>query len=359
MDTPDATGLFAVRRAARGIWRAARDDWRRMEKPRAIEDVGDTWLIRPLGFLLVQALRHTPITPNAVSLLSVVVAWASAWAFYRATVEGGAVAPAVVGVGLLLLYSALDSADGQLARLTGRFSEIGRVLDGVCDNLAFLAVYVAILAGYVGRGGEHPVLVTALGVAAVGSHSLQAAASEYQRMLYLHHVHDSTVVHDEEPARLRRREGRGRVERPGRVRWQQPLRRLFDLLQLRYAVVQRALCGSSHELWQRIEAARRQRQPEARAALEQRAAAAYRDQQRPMLPWWALLGSNAHKLGIAVAAFLPPLTPSGASPSPWWAGLGMAWFFLFDLALDVVLAALLAAQSRLDRRLAAAIAPQR
>ena len=51
---------------------------------------------------------------------------------------------------LLILYSILDSADGQLARMTGQVTELGRVLDGVGGYLTHAAIYIAIV------GGRHP-----------------------------------------------------------------------------------------------------------------------------------------------------------------------------------------------------------
>ena len=46
----------------------------------------------------------------------------------------------------------VDSADGQLARMTGQMSEFGRVLDGVSGYVTHVAVYLAIVALIVRAG---------------------------------------------------------------------------------------------------------------------------------------------------------------------------------------------------------------
>ena len=123
-------------------------DYRRMAKPRAVEEVGDIYLIRPLGFLFVQLLRRTPATPTMVSVLAVLAGWWSAWLYFESNRLGMVPALAALGGLALLLHSALDSADGQLARLKSMQTPLGRVVDGFCDNLSFLAIYVAIVLGH-------------------------------------------------------------------------------------------------------------------------------------------------------------------------------------------------------------------
>jgi len=125
-----------------------RSDYQRMSKPREIEEVWDIYLIRPAGFLLVQLFRRTPITPNGVSALAILAGWWSAYYFYRAGAAGNAARYSCLAAALLFLHSALDSADGQLARVTGKGSAWGRTIDGISDNLAFIGVYFGVLLGH-------------------------------------------------------------------------------------------------------------------------------------------------------------------------------------------------------------------
>ena len=50
----------------------------------------------------------------------------------------------ILGVVLLMFANFCDSTDGQMARLTGKKTLVGRVLDGLSGDVWFLFIYVAI-----------------------------------------------------------------------------------------------------------------------------------------------------------------------------------------------------------------------
>ena len=50
----------------------------------------------------------------------------------------------IVGVLLICLSVVFDVCDGQVARLTKRYSNFGRTLDGLMDSLVYIAIYVAL-----------------------------------------------------------------------------------------------------------------------------------------------------------------------------------------------------------------------
>lgn len=91
---------------------------------------------RPLGDLIVTALLPTRVLPQHLTLGYTVVGLLAAGLF----AAGGHVQGVAAGL-LLLLKSALDAADGSLARARGRPSRTGRYLDSLCDFLVNLAVY--------------------------------------------------------------------------------------------------------------------------------------------------------------------------------------------------------------------------
>lgn len=314
-------------------WEQIRRDYRAMAKPRAIEEVGDLYLIRPFGFLLVQLFRHTPLTPTAVSVLAVLAGWLAAWLYFESARRGVVPALAALAALAFLLHSALDSADGQLARLKKLFTPLGRIIDGFCDNLAFGAIYVAIILAQHERAPEHTLAVALLAVAGGMSHSLQTALVEYQRTLYLFCVHGKPDILESRPHELRERVPRG---------W---FARLLEALHNNYYRQQRFLLPSTVRL-ERLLISRFDRDPAGFAALGPR----FERSHRTILPRWALLASNSHKLGVAAAAFVPVVGTS------FWAGLGIGWFFVYDLALNLLLAALIAAQPRVDDPLAAELA---
>lgn len=97
---------------------------------------------RPVGRVLAVAAYRLGLSPNQVTLLSAAVTLGG-------MVVLGAAAPSWgsgVAVALLLaLGFALDSADGQVARLTGRGSPAGEWLDHVVDAGKMTLLHAAVL----------------------------------------------------------------------------------------------------------------------------------------------------------------------------------------------------------------------
>ena len=93
----------------------------------------------------------------------------------------------IAGTLFMVGWHIMDGADGQLARLTGRTSEIGKVIDGLCDHLGFGMVYVALALSL---QPEYGVWIWLLALAAGLSHAVQAGALEFHRDSYDCWVHD-------------------------------------------------------------------------------------------------------------------------------------------------------------------------
>src|SRR5258706_12046514 len=95
-------------------------------KPLEVEEPIDVYIHRPLSYLLARACFRLPISPDFITLSSIVFGLASAAALL-------ATFPHHLQVGGLLLFGSavLDCADGQLARMRGTSSMFGRMLDGV------------------------------------------------------------------------------------------------------------------------------------------------------------------------------------------------------------------------------------
>lgn len=124
-------------------------------------------------------------SPNAVSLLGMISALIASWCFYHyhSTVMS------ILGALFLLGWHVLDGADGQLARMTGKTSELGKVIDGLCDHLGFGMVYVALGLALQPAFGPW---VWLLALAAGLSHVVQAGALEFHRDSYDCWVHGKT-----------------------------------------------------------------------------------------------------------------------------------------------------------------------
>ena len=107
----------------------------------------DTWIHRVARACVAAPLAGTPITPNHLTALRLVLGLAAAAAF--ASGERGLV---LAGCALFPVSMLLDRADGELARLTGRTSRFGHVFDvaadAVCDCLVLVAARHGVFGGW-------------------------------------------------------------------------------------------------------------------------------------------------------------------------------------------------------------------
>jgi phosphatidylglycerophosphate synthase len=109
--------------------------YRRTRKPKDI--LWNRFVARPLAAVLLVPLRATRITPNQITLATLVVfaAGAAMLAFcpgWRAL---------IIATAVIELSYVLDCVDGQLARLKGTSSPVGAHLDFLMDELkAFLLI---------------------------------------------------------------------------------------------------------------------------------------------------------------------------------------------------------------------------
>jgi phosphatidylglycerophosphate synthase len=112
------------------------------QKSRAGVSLYSRYINRPLGRVLAATAASAGASPNAVTAAS-----ASATVLGLVVLVLGPVgwATGVAVAGLLMLGFALDSADGQVARLTGRGSLAGEWLDHVVDSGKMVAVHAAVL----------------------------------------------------------------------------------------------------------------------------------------------------------------------------------------------------------------------
>jgi hypothetical protein len=109
----------------------------------------------------------------------------ASWCFYNYQ----SITMSILGLVFMTGWHVLDGADGQLARLTGKTSEFGKVIDGLCDHLGFGMVYVALALALQPQYGTS---IWLLAIAAGLSHALQAGALEFHRDNYDCWVHGNT-----------------------------------------------------------------------------------------------------------------------------------------------------------------------
>lgn len=237
-------------------------------RAREIEELADVYFFRPLGILVARPAAALGLAPTQITLFSMFVGIAGGALLYDERLG----IPAFL---LLILYSILDSADGQLARLTGQTTELGRVLDGVIGYVVYTAIYLALTAGLLHRGAS--VALIALMLVAVLSNIAQAQMYEYHRHHYISIVSKGRLPQDD-PARL---------ESP-----------IIAALYRGYLACQRVLNGAHTETLQAIA----QRAPEGAVSPSDRAR--YRECFYAPVRGWNLLGDNTRFYAIGVLALL-------------------------------------------------------
>jgi phosphatidylglycerophosphate synthase len=108
-----------------------------------------TFAVSPWSKYVAWWASRRRLTPNQVTMASLAVAVVAG-----ACCATGARWGYVAGAVLLQLSFGLDCADGQLARLTGAFSEFGGWLDAMVDRLKEYAVYAGLALGSARAGDD-------------------------------------------------------------------------------------------------------------------------------------------------------------------------------------------------------------
>lgn len=137
----------------------------------------DLLFYRPIGYRWALLFQKLGVSPNAITIASIFLGVAAGVLFYYNDLLLN-----VVGMCLLVWANMYDSADGQLARMTGQKSELGRILDGVSGDFWFISIYVALCLRLTPEWGYWIWILAAI---AGFSHSKQAAMADYYRNIHL------------------------------------------------------------------------------------------------------------------------------------------------------------------------------
>ena len=124
------------------------EKYRATLKSAETEDWLDLHVIRPFCYYCAVFFAKFDIHPNTVTIWSMIIGALSAvffgcGSFYYGGTMG--LIYNIIAVVLLMVADVLDCTDGQLARLTGKKSRIGRILDGVAGFAWFLPIYVVLV----------------------------------------------------------------------------------------------------------------------------------------------------------------------------------------------------------------------
>lgn len=247
-----------------------------------IEEITNLYLIHPLASRLVPVFAQIGLTPNAVSITGMLFGILAAFAYYRYL----DLRFAITGFALMIAWHVMDGADGQLARLTRSQSHFGKVLDGISDNVTFLAVYTALAIALSRKHGDWMYALVALSAVC---HAVQSATYEAQRQEY-DYLGWGRKPQGPPPS--------GTVERDGEDL--PVIRRLFDFLDRLFFEGLSFPAAGVRRKFREAMAAALEREPGREALIRQR----YRETLAPQLRSWSILSANYRTLGIFIAAVL-------------------------------------------------------
>ena len=103
------------------------------------EEFLDIYFNRPIGYVWALFFQKLGVHPNVVTILSIILGVAAGIMFYYPDLKH-----TVIGILLLMWANHYDSCDGQLARMTGKKTRWGRMLDGFAGDIWFFTIYAAI-----------------------------------------------------------------------------------------------------------------------------------------------------------------------------------------------------------------------
>ena len=130
------------------------EKYRASLKSAETEDWLDLHVIRPFCYYCAVFFAKFDIHPNTVTIWSMIIGASSAWFFAQGSFVYGdntngdttlGLVYNIIAVLLLMVADILDCTDGQLARMTGKKSRMGRILDGVAGFTWFIPIYHAMV----------------------------------------------------------------------------------------------------------------------------------------------------------------------------------------------------------------------
>lgn len=143
----------------------------------------DLYFYRPIGYAWARLAEKLGVTPNAITIASIFLGVGAGVCFYFNNIWWN-----LLGAFLLIWADSFDSADGQLARLTGQYSRLGRILDGLSGDLWFAAIYVSICLRENVTSEffmAHHWVIWVVAVTTGLCHATQAAMADYYRQFHL------------------------------------------------------------------------------------------------------------------------------------------------------------------------------
>ena len=167
-------------------------------KSKDTEEWLDIWFTRPIGYVFARFFEALNIHPNVVTVISIFLGVFAGFCWWHTTLDW-----TILGIAMLMLANFLDSADGQLARMTGKKTLWGRLLDGFAGDLWFASIYIFLAVRLTfepmpfGDGRVWGIWIWVLEFfSSIVFHSRQAGLADYYRNIYLLFHGDNAELND-------------------------------------------------------------------------------------------------------------------------------------------------------------------
>lgn len=225
------------------------DNVRATLKSQDTEGPFELYMTRTPGYLWACLFKWLGVHPVAVTLMSIVIGAASGWFFYSEDLGMN-----LIGMGLLVWANWYDCADGQLARMTGKRTLIGRILDGFCGDVWFFFIYLFLCLRM--QGENIPITNVQWGIwiwllgawAGLRCHGRQCAIGDYYRNIHLYFLLGAGRAELDSEAKIK--------EEMNSMKWMSKdwFHKLYLYFYARYTGSQEAQVKSFHTMMKGLEA---------------------------------------------------------------------------------------------------------
>lgn len=225
------------------------DNVRATLKSQDTEGPFELYMTRTPGYLWACLFKWLGVHPVAVTLMSIVIGAASGWFFYSEDLGMN-----LIGMGLLVWANWYDCADGQLARMTGKRTLIGRILDGFCGDVWFFFIYLFLCLRMQGENipftdVQWGIWIWLLGAwAGLRCHGRQCAIGDYYRNIHLYFLLGAGRAELDSEAKIK--------EEMNSMKWMSKdwFHKLYLYFYARYTGSQEAQVKSFHTMMKGLEA---------------------------------------------------------------------------------------------------------
>ena len=246
------------------------------------EEFIDIHFYRPIGYRWALLFNKMGVSPNAVTIASIVIGVAAGICYYPTDL-----AINILGMLLLVWANSYDSADGQLARMTGKKTPLGRILDGAAGDIWFITIYAAICLRLTPQWG---IWIWVLAAITGIFHRKQAAMADYYRNVHLLFLKGKSGSELSYSPHLK--------EHYREMSWRREfIYKLFETFYINYTVGQEQLTPQFQRLMNKIRTQYAGQAPESFRV-------AFREKSLPLMKYTNMLSFNTRVIALFISLLI-------------------------------------------------------